>query len=626
MSMALAGISLVRLAMPEETSALATSVFGTVVGLALGRLGLALVMLNCGPDPIVLGILFLSLVMVSIVGLWKSTRSLFAWNAEDRREGLWLLGMIAAVNFTIAVPYWGVGRETRQGYAFTPHFNRDYMNHTAVTAEVARGLPPENPYFAGTRLHYYWGFHIWPAALELLSASPARQSLNTAILPTVDLFVASLLLWVRLVVPSRPSRYLAVGLGLFAYSYIGPLFLLKTSVPEIARHLPIVSARDYSFLSHSWFRDFLYEPHAVTALGLFLAVLFLSRSLSSGRRPLVGLLIGICFGTMMVTDAFVGMVGVLFFAVTNMKGFLYDPPRRSPILVAAAVVVLFLISAFALGIFPQGGSGARVAIHPAAKYAPLYLTADLGALFIIGVIGFLSILVRREALQFRSLFLLLALSLFVGFTVQVPVEVNIILRKSLKIAQIPLTAFAAVAFVRLAGRHRKMQILAAMVVLPALTSLGTDITFYLDLVKTSSATTYVSRDELAFLQWIRINTPSDAVFLVGSSERMHGDETPLLIESLGERRTYYGNDELPKMFHAPAPLIARRKAEMEDFFSATQSAELERVLHLMPSAFIYLDKHQSNFSAYQELESKGLLHPVHEQGRFSLKRFESTTK
>src|SRR6185503_5572933 len=36
--------------------------------------------------------------------------------------------------------------------------------HAAVTLQVAqRGLPPEDPFFAGLRLLYFWGTHAWAA-------------------------------------------------------------------------------------------------------------------------------------------------------------------------------------------------------------------------------------------------------------------------------------------------------------------------------------------------------------------------------------------------------------------------------------------------------------------------------
>lgn len=42
--------------------------------------------------------------------------------------------------------------------------------HAAVTAQVAaRGVPPEDPYFAGLRLLYFWGSHAWASAWLVLS-------------------------------------------------------------------------------------------------------------------------------------------------------------------------------------------------------------------------------------------------------------------------------------------------------------------------------------------------------------------------------------------------------------------------------------------------------------------------
>ncbi len=35
---------------------------------------------------------------------------------------------------------------------------------------------PENPYFAGQTLHYYWFYHLWPAAIIDLSGVTARSA------------------------------------------------------------------------------------------------------------------------------------------------------------------------------------------------------------------------------------------------------------------------------------------------------------------------------------------------------------------------------------------------------------------------------------------------------------------
>jgi hypothetical protein len=623
-AMALPGILLVRLALPEDASALVVLVFGTVLGLALGRFGLALVGLAFGPGPTGAAALLGVAAIASGIALTRLDRGVLpTWGESDSREGRWLVGLLAAVTLVVAVPYSAVGQPTERGYAFAPYFDRDYMNHVAVTAELARGLPPQNPYFAGERFHYYWGSHLWPAAVKTLTGVAAREALNLTVVPTVGLFVAALCLWARPYVEGRPARYAALALGLFAFSYIGPLLLIKLAAPEVIRRLPVVSAHEYSFLSHSWFRDFLYEPHAVTALTLLLAVLVLSHR-PAGRRALVGGLIGLAFGAMLVTDAFITLVGLLYFAAANLPAFLRDRAARGPLLIAAAVTVLVAVAAVAVGIFPLGGRAIRLALHPATKVAPAYLLLELGPQFVFGTLGVIVLAYRRELRPLLPLLGLLALALLLGFALKVPVEPNIVIRKSLKVAQVPLVVFVGFAVVAAAASRRRVAwaVAGALIVLPGLVTLGTDLALYLDRIeKRYPPTTYVSRDEVEMLDWVRTHTPRDAVLLMGYPERIFGEGTPLFIEALAERRTYYGNDEMPNTFQVPPDRVARRHDQVQALFAATQAAELSRVVRELPPLYLYVDEGAGGpIAAIRQAEAEGHLRHVHQSGRFSLKQ------
>lgn len=623
--LALPGVLLIRYVFPEEKSALLILVLGAVLGLALGRFGLALFGLLIGPGPLSTGLLLACAILAAAALLLRLKRNaLVAWDETDTGEGAWLLGTLAVLYLALALPYWGVGRITPQGNAFVPYFDRDYLNHVSMTAELTRALPPQNPFFAGERLHYYWSYHLWPAAIETISGVSARDALNLTILPTVGLFVAALSLWVRLYLPSRAVRYSAIGLGLFAYSYIGLLYLIKVFLPSMARFVPQLAQSDYSFLSHSWFRDFLYEPHAVTSLTLFLTMLLLNHLLPASRRRLAGCLIGLGFGAMLVTDAFIGAVGLLYFTATNVLAFLRDAQRREPLLFAAGLTTLVVAAAITVGIFPLGSRALQLAVHPAAKYAPFYLLVELGPLFACGTIGVVLLVFRGESRAFGTLLILLSLALLLGFILRVPVEPNIALRKAVKVAQLPLVIFAGCAILAIATSSRRIRwgAAGAIIVLPGLVTLGTDILRYVDLTGIRTPpTTYVSRDELEMLNWVRNNTPADAVLQTVNPERFFGNSTDLLIPALAERRTYYGNAEMPKMFQVPLPLIEQRLDKIRALFTATHSSQMLDVLGNSTPIYLYVDEAAVGpTAALQQLEAQGVLHQIHQSGRFSLKK------
>lgn len=635
-AMALPGIALLRWALPGEASKLFLLVFGAVLGLALSRFGLAAVSLAFGPGPVGAGLLLLALAVPSALVLAKQGRR--PWVEEDRREGRWLLWLLTVQFLVMAVAYTAVGRETPDGFAFPPYFDRDYMNHLAVTAELARGVPPQNPYFAGERLHYYWGFHLWPAAVKSLTGVTARDALTASLPPTVGLFVAALVLWSRCYLENRAVRFVAVALGLFAFSYIGVLLLAKLALPTFFERLPVVSSRSFSFLSHSWFRDFLYEPHAVTALTLLLAVLAITHSADARGRSSVGVVVGVAFGAMLVTDAFIGVVGLLYFTLTNLPAFVRDSSARLPLVIAAGITLAVLGAAVALEIFPVGSGTVAVAVHPMTKVAPVYLLIELGPLFVLGLVGAALAFFRSEFRPLRPLVGLLALALAVGFVLTAPVEPNIVLRKSLKVAQLPLVVLAGVAISAALTRRvseglrdspsltRRVSgkgvwaVAVAIVVLPGLVTLPTDLLLYHDLIEGRSVpTTYVSPDEMEMLTWLRSNIPPDGVVQMGYADRLFGGETPMLIEGLGERRTYYGNDEMPAMFRAPPAAIAARHGQVAALFKAHSEAQLVKILRDFPPLYLYLDEEGTGPTrAVRECVASSALREVHRSGRFSL--------
>ena len=49
--------------------------------------------------------------------------------------------------------------------------------HLAVVAELGKGqFPPQNPYFAGVELHYYWLYFLYPALGHKLEVKEPRTS------------------------------------------------------------------------------------------------------------------------------------------------------------------------------------------------------------------------------------------------------------------------------------------------------------------------------------------------------------------------------------------------------------------------------------------------------------------
>ncbi len=625
-AMAFAGVVLVRLAVPSEESNLCLLVFGSILGLLLGRIGLTVTGLI--PAAHTQGLLIVAALSLGLGAWLKRGRILSGPGIEEDRADLpWLAAVTGVVLLLMTPPLLAVGRLTERGYAFVAHFNGDFFHHTAIAAELTRGLPPQNPLFAGEPLHYYWAYHLWPAAVAGLTGMPVREAVILTVVPTVALFIAALALVVRLDIPDRRARFFGIGLALFAYSYIGLLYVANVLSPALLRMLPRYFTPDtgYTFLSHSWYRDFLYEPHAVTALTLLLLVVYLDRV--SRNSALARTFIGLALGVSVATDAFIGVIGLCWYGAACLwrlwqgRGALLL--HALPLAVAAAL----LGGAMVLGILPTSGGAVRLAVHPIAKFGPLYLLVELGPLFVFGVIGLGLAMASRQVSSSGAMLLLAGPSLLLAFLLMVPLEPNQALRKGMKVLQFPLVVFAANAFAAYTVRPRLpwLSAASAVVLLSGLVTLGTDVFQYVDLLgRKPQPTTYVRPEEMQVLDWTRTHTPRDAVFQSLSEVRpgrSFRDTSGSLISTFGERRTLSGDYRGAELFQVSETAIERRRQRLEDLFTAADARVIREILEELRPDYLYVDEKQPGpVDVIRQLEASGFLHEVYRVAGISVVR------
>ncbi|MET0154335.1 MAG: hypothetical protein ABW298_17230 [Candidatus Binatia bacterium] len=629
----LAGVQLFRWAIPAEPSKLSSLVFGSILGLMLGRLVMVLVGLTIGVG--MDGIVFAALVLLvgAIALKRKGTAGDEIGVSQDRSDLPWLLALAAGALLTIIWPFADLGRWTEAGHRFIPHFDHDFFQHTAIVAELTRGLPPQNPYFAGEVLHYYWFYHLWPAVISILADVTARDAVILTIPIDATLFVVSLGLLFRQQTEAAMPRFLAIALGLFAYSYIGVLFLLRAAAEHGAVPARFTTGlSEFSLLSHSWFRDFLYEPHAVTALCGVVFLLFVKRSWIAQPTTKAGALIALMLGTVTATDTMLGVMAISWWGVVAVRQWLKSPGSRPSLLACAGVLTGLLAGVIWLGILPTHSGAMEIGLHRMALWAPVYLFIELGPMFLFAVVG-LVIGVKNRPFRLDRRFLSCAgVWLLLGFTLIAPSAPNLVIRKSLKILQIPLLAFSAYGLAWcLEQRHRRVFYVAAtMAIAPAVLTLGTDVLQYTGVLQNPELPpTYVSGEEMRVLEWIRTGTSHDAV--VQSLDEVRPgrkflDSYHSLIASIGERRTLFGDYEKPYTFQVMGAKIQARKAILERLFTATSAEELREVLEAAPLDYLYVDERKPGPTRFvRDLEASGTLRRAHCSGAVCVFRLEHPT-
>lgn len=632
-AMATAGTAIFARVIPSDRSGLELWVFGSVLGLAMGRVALVVASLLLGNGASSVWTVVGGFIVMAALVHGRRERGL--WLTPDDQLELPGLAVIACcILLTTAVAYHGVGRATAAGYAFVPYFNWDFLQHVSTTAELARAVPPENPCFAGERLQYYWLYHLWPAAIERLTGVTARDALVGSLPFNNLLFAAALTLIVRRIVPDRRARTVAVLAGVMSYSYIGLLFLATHLGPHLLR-VPNLShsASGYSQLSHSWFRDFLYEPHAVSAMTGLLTAVFVRRWTTGRASVWAGAIAGFCLACAFWTDAFVGLLGCLWYAAVTLYGVIRN--RGAGELrgaMACGVAASAIIgSAIGLGALPLRGHLLGLGLHPTTKVAPLYLTIELGPLFLLGAWGvFVAAFQRGTSPRTAgTMILLIAICLAFAFLVRNPQEPNIVLRKSIKVVQIPLVIFAAIAigWTLDAGRRRRRAVAHAtmwVILLAGTITLATDLRAYTALSGTHvPPTSYVSSDEMEMLSWIRKSAPADAVVQDVSEVRpgrSRMDTWDLTIPALAERRALFANYTQPYIFNVGAGRIDDRRRRLEAVYQAPSSATLRTALEDLPPCWLYVhdDDGSPVAAAVGELRREGYLSEVHRAGAVSL--------
>jgi hypothetical protein len=589
-----AGIVLLRIALPHEHSLLCLIVFGSILGLTLARL-VAIAAILCVGFTAGAWATLVALLAVPLLVFHGSFPGLPQGTSEDYRELRAVLGLTSAVLLLVAGAFLSLGRLTERGYLYVPYFNLDFFQHTALVAEIARGLPPQNPYFAGQPLHYYWMFHVWPAVLSRVSAITARSALTLTMIPQIILFTFALSLLLREYVREMQPRFCALGLALFAYSYIGVLWVARVLFPDLIGKIPTFNTPEYTFLSHSWYRDFLYEPQAVAALSILLLGIYIDRARGNGWGRLIDILAGVILGITVATDAFIGVIAVSWYATTKLCQSARDPILFLEAMVPAALAAGIIGCGIWIGMFPTSGASLKFHIHPIVRLAPFYLIAELGPLAIFGSLG-LCVTLVRDFRECRPILLLLLVSLIYGFCLHVSIDPNTVLRKSMKVAALPLTVLAAVAFNELGSQMTRgwWRTATTVAIMLGLITLFTDFLQYAGLLRgRGQPATYVGRDEMEMLSWVRTETPSNSVFQeldeVRPGQRFQ-DTMFSLIATFGERRTLFGSYHHPYIFWVPKETIARRQTNLIEMFGATEARELRRELTELPLDYLYVDE------------------------------------
>ncbi len=450
------------------------------------------------------------------------------------------------------------------------------MLHASILySAVDRGVPPENPFFAGRELRYYWTHHLAVAASCYLGdIEPTVVFAATTMLALLS-FLLLLGLLGRELFRARGAGPLAVFLGFLGLNPLGVLFFLKreplASLADLAAGADpigylkslVIGQDDRISLTFTKFMNVSSFPASLALLiGSFLLLARLARAPSPGSALLAIVAMAGCIALSPVTGLTAGLAlgaaAVVLLAVFRLR----RGGWHAGLFQVAATLIGSLVLCAPFVLLGGGGSGGLLAFEP--EWGKLeQILWSLGPVLLLGLPAALSALRGEDGggrLLLWSLIILLALAALIGL----PVNSEY---KMVRMAAPLAGVFAAGSIALLCARLRRaaaaaVGTLAVLLFVPAnavgfrgyLAHSEASAPFFGDgpSIRVDPAVLPIG----AMYDWIRENTPENAVILDNPYARnahhfvgpQHGDEVPVLARRPVFTDTkYYMNDYEPDL-------------------------------------------------------------------------------
>lgn len=534
--------------------------------------------------------------------LLRHAGPLVALPAWTKRETAALLVVLLVVPLLLWTPLTNIGaRDESGGRRYRAYFTADFLWHIALAGELGRfQSPPRNPYLAHRPLHYYWGYFVLPATLAQARITPTIQSaLTINALCAGLLFVAAIFVFAWCTVPRAGPVAAATLIAVLAASAEGVhvasgLWREGRSLDGL-RHLNIDAIT-------SWFlrgltidglpRSLWYTPQHAAACALGLTALIVPAG-TAPRRPHVGLIAGLPLGLGVIFSPFLGGAFSLIYGLTALLVAVRSGRSGIDALYSTAPAAVAVLAALgwclASGTFEGAGGAVAIGVSRLAAAAPLAGPAlALGPLLAIALPA-AAVGHRRFRLDpaMAALVVGFAMYYFVTLTTE-PIWIG---WRAGQILLVTLPALAAATLAELSDRFHRSVATAIAILAFGIGVPTTLIDAYnaQDVTNTAMGpgfrwTVVVPPDTQAAVDWIRRNTPRDAVVQMSIGPR--GRETWTLVPTFAERRMAAGQPiSLLRM-----PEYDARSDEADAMFRTTDAAAAALAARRLRVDYVYIDQ------------------------------------
>ncbi len=604
-----------------------------------------------------LGATFLGAVLLLLLGRWTTSPLSTVQDGDPAATRLAITVGLCLVLLIVAVPFFNVGRRVGDAYVYAPYFNRDGLRSLAFGAQLAKQvLPPANPYFEGETLHYYWFQMVFPALVyRLAGMSVALEDifLLSTLLVNVT-FVFAFVHLLRRFVKSTPALTIVLGLAFAAESYQA---LFKAILSLQSTHwalegtwLGAIALPPVGY----FFQHLLYLPHhlvALTALLLVVPLLIEVSPHSRVRRSLTAAIILLLSGGF---SFFITAFGFLwagsFLALRACKN-LYalvkeheSGPRRSAFVATILSGIIMCMAGGSsyvildsLQMLLGGGNAWYIHVTKFQLLAPLHFFVMLGPMSVLGFVG-LVLCVRDKQMRSRHyglLWLFFSVLFLIVFLLPKNLPTWEVSQKLGVVLRIPVLILSGLWLDHLVKRGiRERRLLWLVLLLFCSSALVNLLAYeYVHLnVRDSDLMTYVAASEKKAAEWIRAQTPPDAVVQAWPGGQTSvkpyyrsGEDTYSLIPVFGERQTAIGDPQfaryyLPRSWYQD---VDARATEIGQIYQEPQRIDVASVLEKFQIDYVYWGRSErqccvENLAWYEE---SPLFEKMYEQDGVSVFRF-----
>jgi hypothetical protein len=598
------GVLLVRRTLDEHTpgSFLTALAFGSIAGFGTSSLALLALWAAGGRGAWLLAAAPVIAAALAVpAARWRGR---IAYSPLGRRDVVALLLLLMIVPLIVGRPFARVGEEQPDGKAYRAYFTADYVWRMAVVAELAKGdMPPQNVFYRGDSLRYYWLPHL-PSAVQYRAAGGWASLDEVLLVGTIVIdfaFVAFLYVFVRQFVSKPGAAALACTGPFLFFSFEGLhqlVALYRLDQPFAAvKYLNIDAVTRWIFRGmpiDGLQRLLWYQPHHAVGYALgFLALAIVAlrkRTMDPGVMALAGCLLG----TSLLISSFAALMLAAAVGVYEAASALAVRQFRRLAVHGMAALTPFVVAvvlARLLQYVDEAENVAVLGVNPVALVSPVWNSfLSFGPMLLLGIIGALLASWRRLP-RVSAIGALAFVCLFFYFFVDVKDHQHVYV--GWRVGHFLFIGFAALAGLALQElwRHgplvrRTGAVVVAVLALAALPTTVIDIYNTQDVTNRAQApgfrwTLILTPDEQNALRWIRENTEPDALVQVEPFSR--NSETWAYIPAFAERRMSAGYpiSMVPLEKYRAASERMRRIYTTEDPVEAFEIAMVAGVNYLL---------------------------------------------